>query len=369
MTDSIEISLNLSPTFRELLGRLFNEPFAIQSGFLELTFEEIGLILEEPLEESSQLLEAYNSCKSTYCLLLVELDLCGYTSLPKEISERPLKDFSCWVETSEPVEPLSVGETKAQEIIDELNLEIDEQPVTNLNPISEISAPQFEVETSLQNPAEILDLSSAFKNIAYFLKKEKDSTVLNTSHEAAQRTAIHCLICASEAKLFTLLKEPISRIWPSRLKKIESLLIQGQFKFNEITNAKIDSDEKEFKSFLFDEKFPRLAALHCLKYLTLTQTIESLHPSVFELATFLYFWGPQIFAHRATSQEPTETKLAVVNTTELAFRLCRLDRIKAHANNFNRPLTESYLDQVIEDVEKLLTLDSNKSTDPQKQVA
>ncbi|MBM4317284.1 MAG: hypothetical protein FJ116_07365 [Deltaproteobacteria bacterium] len=417
MTDSNEISSQLSATFRELLGKLFNDPFAIQSGFLELSFEEIGLILEEPLEDNSQLLETYQSCKSIYCLLLIELDLCGYTSLPKELSERPLKDLFCLLETPKPVEPISVGETKAQEIIKDLNLEIDEQSVTNLNPLLETisslsldealpvestpepsetlvvenasslansspeleiiastsseenSVPHFEAETKFQNPGDILDLSSAYKNIAYFLKDKRDSRVLNTSNEAAQRVAIHCLICASEAKVFNLLKEPLSQIWPTRQQKIETLLIQGQFKFNEITNAKIDSDEKEFSSFLFEGKFPRLAALHCLKYLTLTQTLECLHPSVFELAAFLYFWGPQILGAGPLSLEATNPKLNGLNTTELAFRLFRLDRIKAHSNNFNRPLTESYLEQVIDDVEELVTLDLNKRSEHQKQVA
>lgn len=89
MTDSNEISSQLSATFRELLGKLFNDPFAIQSGFLELSFEEIGLILEEPLEDNSQLLETYQSCKSIYCLLLIELDfvvtLLFLKSSPKDL--------------------------------------------------------------------------------------------------------------------------------------------------------------------------------------------------------------------------------------------------------------------------------------------
>ena len=119
----------------------------------------------------------------------------------------------------------------------------------------------------------------------------------------------------------------------------------------------IQNHQNQFADWLYDAKFPELAALHCLRYLVLTPTIKELHPSVFELATFIYFWGALADLNTESLFHQSEgPQLSQDQMIEIAFRLFRLDRVKAYANNFNCELSSRHFRKTEEDTTRILAL-------------
>lgn len=326
---------HLNETLQGLICNLMADPFSVSNGFGELTLEEIGFILEEPLSESSPLKETFDGCKSTYCLILIELELMGLSSIPNDLLEKPIKDFV--VNHASP----DTAHSKVTQIFSEHQPEIEREEVTNLNPRLELS--------SSKDFNSITVLEKEYSELAFIFTQKSFPNNFSISKEAAQRTAIQFSIASCEISLFTGIRDSLKNFWPSRIDDIHKVLAEKEFKFNQSWIEKIANDEKSYSLFLFEETFPRLASLHCLKYLTLSKNLETLHPSTFELATLIYFWGPKIKFFNPNSGENDQLELQDEQTVPLAFRLYRLDRIKAISTNFNRPLTQSLYETGIAD--------------------
>lgn len=345
MMTEINKSVAVSDNFQELLRNLVGEPFSVSNGFLDLTLEEIGLILEEPIDETSQLIEIHNSCKSTFCLLLIELELCGYETIPAHLLEHPLKTL-CEIVDGTDSTTQKISELKASQIIEERKIILDEEENTRLNPILEIVPPQQTVKET--------NLESDFTEMArWFINQTSPSAEWPVSTEACQRSAIHFLLAASDISIFQKMKHGIHEMWPTRAQSIQSLLNPNEFKFNENILSKIALDEKSNSELLFDGKFPKLAALHCLKYLTLSNSLESLHFSTFELGILIYFWGTQLPLWDGEASHANSLKLSEDQAIQIAFRLFKLDRIKANADNFNRLFVENYFQSALNDTQSI----------------
>lgn len=330
-TDVVE---DLSQTSKELLGILIQEPFALNNGFEDLTLEEIGLILEEPFGDDSAIAESYNACKSTYCLLLIDLELQGYETLPKILRDKPLKHFSS----------LIIAPDKGSDFI-----KMDE---ANLNPVLEISPPPArDSQNETQNPSwEYFHLAELFEN------NQLDSEI-KISPITKQRIAIQFAISGCEIATFNKVRDTLSSFWPRRIEAIQHFIRTESFKFTDSTNSTFENHENQYGAWLYDGKFPRVATLHCLKYLTVIQSVERLHPSVFELGCFFYFWGALGADVSAPANPFSEfTQLSQEQLIETAFRLFRLDRIKADSNNFNHKLSEGQDQVVREDIYRIMSL-------------
>lgn len=337
-------SVIVTDNFKTLLGFLTVEPFAVSSGFGDLNLEEIGMLLEEPIEESSQIFESYNSCKSTFCLLLIELELCGHTSIPQQLIEKPLKDLSELAAMSAPPKQ-RIEEIKLSQIIEERKINLEEEEVTRLTPT-------LEIVNAKPTPKET-DLQQEFDALGHCFIGNTINFPESLSKEVSDRAAIHFLIAASEISLFRRFKEGIATLWPNRLEAIQELLNPNEFKFNETTLTKIKTDEESHPELIVNGAFPRVATLHCLKYLTLTKSLESIHPTIFELGVIIYFWGTEIASKAIENEQDNLFQFSQEQTVELAFRSFRLERLKTSASNFNQPLAENYLQIVLEDVQAI----------------
>ncbi|MFM8315056.1 MAG: hypothetical protein ACKOA8_12300 [Deltaproteobacteria bacterium] len=340
---------HFSTVTQELLENLAREPFAHQNKFQDLTIEEMGAILEHPIDESSPLVESYDSTKSTYCLLLLDLELNGHHSLPQIFKEAPLKDLTDLpTESLQPNSPENLS--KVEEILKERNIDLEADPITALNSIPEVIS---ELNTTLPKEAptasELSDsiLVRDYRALTQLFFENLEQKTVPISVETANRVAIQFLITSCEVELFEKIKPVVELFWPNRQEKIKELLQVNQFKFNESVSSQINADEKEYAKFLFDNKFPRLATLHCLKYLTLTNSLDSLHPSVFELGTLFYFWSSNLLSVDPSTKQTISVTEA--QWKQLAFRLFRMDRIKGVTTNFNRPLAPDFLTQARDD--------------------
>jgi len=353
-----------SEPFRELLGFLFREPFAINNRLHELNFEEIGLILEEPFGGDEQLSESYNSCKSTYCLMLLELELQGLSSLPQNLTSIPLKDlseFAIFTETdfagTPPIEAdtkNSLQSDKVHQLISELELDLDSEPKTALNDVSQIlSASPPEAEAIAVIPTESFDtilspLANEYLSLSLLFKNNLHNEENTPKQEANMRAIAHFKIGALEIELFNKIRTDIEHIWHNRVERIHSFLQSDSFRFNDNQEKEFQVIEQQFSAVLYDERFPRLAALHCLKYLSLVQSVDALQPTVFEIGALIYFWG---------TQDPCPFDqfnfLTAQQRLEIALRLFRLDRLKAIGTNFNKSFSQEQLSQIEDDINEI----------------
>jgi hypothetical protein len=324
----------LSQTSKELLGILLQEPFAINNGFEDLTLEEIGLILEEPFGDGTAIVESYNACKSTYCLLLIELELNGHEILPEPLREKPLKHFGSLF------------------IAPESDFELVKEDDSNLNTVLEISPSQI---TNSQN--EISDPSRDYFHLAELFSNNQLNKEIRISDTTKLRLAIQLAISGCEIATFNKIRDALTSFWPKRIEAIQPFIQAEAFKFTDSTNTTFESHEKQYGAWLYEGKFPRVATLHCLKYLTIIQSVDRLHPSVFELGCFFYFWGA-LSKDISTPSNPFLEfgQLSPEQLIETAFRLFRLDRIKANANNFNHPISEGQDQVVQEDIYQIMCL-------------
>ncbi|MSP18082.1 MAG: hypothetical protein EXR74_00780 [Bdellovibrionales bacterium] len=429
-----------SYVFRELLGCLFNEPFSLNNNFKDLSFEDVGLVLEESFGGTENLSESYESCKSTYCLMLIELDLNGYSDLPKILRENPINDIAhlaIWPSVNKsplpldlpigpPLElkmnaPLSlISEVPLEEIIAEqmmistdifeaaptfellpatpdnlneisddiesaiksviiANSDLDNRPTpsshltSEINPTEKFSGLDSEVipilqelnpvtafKTSTETPIDsdyMTTLGQDYFKLADLFKLNLNTNSIPISPSTSERAAIQFLVVACELEIFKTLRENLIALWPEREIKIQGLLKVDTFKFNDEISQVIQNHQNRFADWLYDAKFPELAALHCLRYLVLTPTIDELHPSVFELATFIYFWSALADPNTESLCHQSEgPQLSQDQMIEIAFRLFRLDRIKANANNFNYELSNQHFQQTQEDTTRILEL-------------
>ncbi len=440
-----------SQIFKELLGLLFEEPFALSNGFENLTLEEIGLILEEPFGENTELSGSYDSCKSTYCLMLLELELNEFTTLPSILSEKALKEIKSLAILPVIPLPLKIPELstilkpsespniseKVSELILNLNFDLESEPKTALNEVSpsfepeefhfitptepiskdseiissltldldrdlksspneplpkalptmtlvepislESNDPNISLKTSndsavvqLIHSSESTSLSTPLQDLGkdYFQIAEQFKSSLNApekvfSQEACHRAIIQFSIGACEIEIFNKVRVNLASIWSDRYERIQNLLQQDSFKFKENISQAFESHEKQFNQWLYDGYFPKLAALHCLKYLTLTQSVDHLHPSVFELGTLFYFWNAvsNIDEENLQTSSPFEAlkEFSQEQVIEIAFRLFRLDRLKANSGNFNRSLPNRNLELAQEDTLRIMDLINNPS--------
>jgi hypothetical protein len=341
----------ISQTFKDLLATFIQEPFALSNGFEDLNFEEIGLILEEPFGDEQTLTDSYNSCKSTYCLMLIELELNGYEYLPVSFKEKTLKQLAdqniaprVEVETSAP--------EKALEIVTERNLNLGNEETTNLNPILELAPPiPEETQEEPTNPA------NEYFELANFFANKQITPEIKISDRTMQRIMIQFAISGCEISGFNKLRDVLSSFWPNRIEAINHFIQTDSFKFTDSTNSIFERHEKQHGEWLYEGKFPRVATLHCLKYLSVIQSVERLHPSVFELGCFFYFFGA-LSNEIPSSINPIRdfAQLSSEQFIETAFRLFRLDRMKANANNFNHPLSEGQDQIVREEVSRIMCL-------------
>ena len=337
-------SLVISDNFKTILGFLTQEPYAVSSRFEDLNLEEIGMLLEEPIEESSQIFESYISCKSTFCLLLIELELCGHTSIPPQLIEKPLKDLSELAATPAPSKQ-RIEEIKLSQIIEERKINLEEEEVTRLTPT-------LEIVNAKPTPKET-DLQQEFDDLGHYFIGNTLNFPVSLSKETCDRSAIHFLVAASEISLFRRFKDGIVTLWPKRLESIQELLNPNEFKFNETTLTKIKADEESHTGLLVNNAFPRVATLHCLKYLTLTKNLESIHPTIFELGVLIYFWGAEIASKAIDNKQDNLFNFSQEQTIELAFRSFRLEKLKTSASNFSQPLVENQLKTVVEDIQAI----------------
>ncbi len=347
-TKPIKNSLPLSDNFRELLGDLIADTFAINNGFHELTLDEIGLILEESLGIGSAYFDNYDTCKSIYCLLLSELELQGYSDFPDALRDLTLKELeshavikssiaTSHTETAK-TSPLTVLD-KLSEIIHHLDVDLEKEPKTALHNISEKPS---------TNKSQSTGLSDEYLNISTKLNIESEKSDNPVTREALKRIMLHLQIVACEVSIFSRVKSELESMWPHLPAKISSLLEKDSFSFNKTAQDHIAEHEQKYSEWLHQGKFPRLAALHCLRYLTLTRNFECFHPSAFEIGIIFYFWG---------SSENDNFKLlfgiSEEKRIELAFRLLRSDKIKTTSQNFNRELTVEQLQMASEDTQAI----------------
>lgn len=338
------IEQQLGPVVSELLAQLAVDPFAVNNGFENLSFADIGLILEEPIGEDPQLTDSFDACKSIYCLILIELELSGYEDLPNLLQQNTLR---------------SITQFEAP------NIDSTHSPET---------PPQILELTTGPTPPEGTqpsDLSDNFLKIADFFGSPDSEKTLNVTHETKDRALIHFLISACEITVFGLLKDDLIQFWPSRQDKILALLRGDSFSFSEEVFNQFEDHQRRYPQWLFDDRFPKLGALHCLKYLTLTKSFDAFHPTAFELGTFIYFWGALQRNHGQSSEILSSlSTLTAENLIEVSFRLFRLDRIKAIGLNFNRELPPHLTQLVQEDTHQIRhLLRSQQIQSPEKNVA
>ena len=331
VTDKLGSEPEFSSIFRELLGQLLIEPFALKNSFENFTLEDIGLMLEEPLGDDPHLVEDFDDCKSTYCLLLLELEILGYSDLPIILKQQPLK------------------------ALEHLAIKPADSRGSNVDTIPKIAEISSEENTTRTFKA--ATLLESYLNIAESFSSKKIDAVLSVTNEARDRATIQFLIASCEIAVFERLKTDLIQLWPSRQERILELIEDNAFNFKDEISQVLQVHERRYPQWLFDDRFPKLGALHCLRYLTLTKSVESLHPSVFELGSFIYFWG-------ALKETPSKGTEAYINLSglnkeqqiEVAFRLFRLDRIKASALNFNRELPSHLLQMAQEDTQQILEI-------------
>lgn len=428
----MESTPEFSDVFRELLGCLFNEPFFLNNTFKDLSFEDVGLVLEESFGETENLNESYNACKSTYCLMLIELDLNGASDLPKILRENPMNDmvhlaiwpsvnespvvldlplvlpmeeliaeqvmistdilegspiFELIAETSNPLSEISPNiESNIESDIESdssaviiANSDLDNRPTPSSDLTSEVIpkeefsfiAPEVISSFAELNPVTALNISTEtpknsddmttlgqdYFKLADLFKLNLKTHSIPISPSTSERATIQFLVAACELELFKTLREGLIALWPEREIKIQGLLKGDTFTFNDEISQVIQNHQNQFADWLYDAKFPELAALHCLRYLVLTPTIKELHPSVFELATFIYFWGALADLNTESLFHQSEgPQLSQDQMIEIAFRLFRLDRVKAYANNFNCELSSRHFRKTEEDTTRILAL-------------
>jgi hypothetical protein len=299
-------AFELSSLFKDLVGELLLETFALTNGFDSLTFEEVGLILEEPFGKGEEASDVFDSCKSIYCLLLSELELNGLKDLPEILKEETLLTLhQLWC----PPQP---------------------------------SKPQRSERT----------LAGDYMHLAELFRSNLKTQSILISEETNLRVVAHFQIVAHEAKVFETIKPNLKLSWSQRKTFFESFFNERRTNFNETTLKIFESHEKQFGKWLFDEKFPKTAALHCLKYL-LGTSFERLHPTLFDLGAIFYFGAaiceanPSLFPRNSLSQE---------KWIEISFRYFRLNRTQDHLSNINSPVLKSDWDQVLEDTQQILSL-------------
>lgn len=353
-------SFVLNDLCRELIGSLMTEPFAKKNGFDELTLDEIGLILEEPLGVGDSYYEHYDSCKSTYCLLLAEFELQGLTDFPDELRDLTLKELEPKAifptaslnpkENSEASSPISVLD-KLSEIIHTLDIDLEKEPQTALHEIkaSQLDLNHQTLELKFSNLENAKTIDEEYLNLATALNEKAKNGDNPISREVASRATTYFHILACEIALFSKIKEELKSIWPELPKNIAIIVQNDSFKFTETSEKNIAADETNHSQWLYQKRFPRAAALHCLRYLTLTRSFETFHPTAFDLGSLIYFWGtlsdcPFDFL----SQLPREKRI------EIAFRLFRLDRIKSLSQNFNRAMSTDQIGAASEDSKTIL---------------
>ncbi len=420
----MESTPEFSDVFRELLGCLFNEPFFLNNTFKDLSFEDVGLVLEESFGGTENLNESYDACKSTYCLMLIELDLNGDSDLPKILRENPMNDmvhlaiwpsvsespvvldlplvlpmeeliaeqvmistdilegapiFELLAETSNPLGEISPNIESDGSAVIIANSDLDNRPTSSSDLTSEVipkeefsfiapevissfaeltpvTALNISTETP-KNSDDMTTLGQDYFKLAALFKLNLNTHSIPISPSTSERATIQFLVAACELELFKTLHEGLIALWPEREIKIQGLLKVGTFTFNDEISQVIQNHQNQFADWLYDAKFPELAALHCLRYLVLTPTIKELHPSVFELATFIYFWGALADPNTESLFHQSEgPQLSQDQMIEIAFRLFRLDRVKAYANNFNCELSSRHFRQTEEDTTRILEL-------------
>lgn len=296
----------------DLLRILISEPFAVEHGFADMNLDEVGLLLEN-LQESFGKTESFEKCKSTYCLLLLELDL-----LHREIPTQALSEL---VQVSVP------------EKIEE------EFPI--LEPITPPFKPTREdtVWSSFAAKAK----AEPAKNFAALAEELKQWAPASMKVGETKRRLIAQSLCwAIEAELFRFLKPGLVDFWPVRNEPIHRHLNKTGSVFDLAPDLKtsLEGQSKEYGEWLYESRFPIQGLITSLRYLLSVPNLEKFNPAPLDLATLILLFSKQL----------KFTGLQEEETTEFVFRLSRLQGLKAKVFSPHQEWKEADLHLLEEDV-------------------
>jgi hypothetical protein len=319
---------------RELIDRLLSESFAREHGLADRDLKEVAKLFEgESLsEEGSEAPhdESFERCRSTYCLLLMELETQGLT----EDAITPLKAWSSGAENpaADPkphgVPPLP--QAKAPPL---------PKPARRADP------PPAKVPEGDEPVVELSGPPKEYLRIAQYFQSWLGVSSAPFGSDYVERLIGQNLCFSLESQCHRTLRHALERFWGQRQTAIESLMTRSDEDVLDFEPAVLEALNKlaeQHRFWLGENRFPHSAVRHAMRYLFARPQADDFAPSLIEAGTLILFFGnPGAIGGKQLGNELGAEGLGADDTIELAFRLIHLQRARNTLLIPTTPLPES----------------------------
>lgn len=336
---------------RDLLTAFLRDPFVQSQNLRDLNLEEIGTFFEGQDEAPHTDIAGFERAKSHYCLILLELELLGFTDSPVE----PLSVFYA-----------SMGGEREKEV--ELPSELPDLSF----PPTEIVLDQFvlpggsALESSISKDTSWKTLLNSIQSPsgrAYF-ELSRTLTLAGSfprsiRSEDLDRLNAQCQIWSIECELFERTKPALMHFWPHRDTHISRILCQNgrAYDFHPGLKEGLENFAKNHPDWLYENKFPISGILSSLRYLMSVPAIEKFVPAAIDFAALILLFGRNSeYGAQLIYNVLGISGISGEEILELSARLSRLQRLKAKILNPHQPLTTSISETVRSDAAAALPL-------------
>lgn len=352
---------------QDLIRSLLNETFAVEQGFNMLSLTEIGQLIEEARDQFEnpdslsepflQKLESFERCKATYCLLLLELEMQNVSEIPQVslgelLGSAPqimpmlsIEDHDAMGEKTMIGMGIAKFETHAEKM---------EEDIPVMEPISPMLSHEVAPETEAKS-----EIAKGFISLTQQLRELRQAPGGSIDSSSVDRTIAQTLCWTLEAELFGRIKETLNRFWLVRTDAISQLIQPSASKGVELVPAlknALEEQALQYSDWLYEARFPVQGIVTSLRYFLSVPNAETFSPAPLDLAGLLLFFGHNETLGVSLHNHLGAQGLSTTQVMELAFRLTRVQRLKAKVLSPHTEWEDNYFHQLEEDIQACMHL-------------
>ena len=311
MTNTAKTNNPESLQLAELVRSLLEQPFAQQQMLAQASWDQVSALLEgiqlpDGMPHEPALLESFAECKSTYCLILMELE------------------------------------------------------ARQMNPPADRPMPDWFPPANVPAKTKSIELSGATKdywNIATLFADLSRGTP-PFPREYAERLQGQNLCFALEAECQKLFSPALENFWEVRQAAIQSVVADTDtFALKKPLRNSLDEIAKIHADWLGDAKFPHTVVSLALRYVFARLGHQDYIPALSETGAFLLFFGGTGPIGAWESQNELQLSgISSSETIELCFRLFYTQRLRKRLLTVGQPVDAKFLQLVVANCKRALQL-------------
>lgn len=342
----------------DLIGQLLSESFAIEQTFSQMNLQEIGELIEDKRDQFEspdalsdafiQKMESFEKCKSTYCLILLELEFQNTTELPDQILCELLETLAPGPSIAINDEEDSMSEKTMIGLGISRSLPSHAEKLEEDFPILEPISPLLSHEPESTRSA----YAQGFVDLAALLQEWQSSAMHNIQPSHFGRVIAQNLCWGLECELFTRIQTGLESLWEKRSEYITPLLVQTGRSIELIPELKTTIEEQASANpqWLFEARFPAQGMVTSLRYFMSVPDLAAFNPAPLDLAGLVLLFGHGADLGFQFHNRLGLKGLAQEEVLELAFRLTRIQRLKAKVLSPHHEWDESHFHTIEEDI-------------------